>query len=429
MSARHGIRRAFRPGMGLILAALVGLTGCDSLFEVDNPNVIDASTVDPVDDGEIFARSAFQTLAAAYGNLAVYSAWFTTEAWVGDTFPTRNEFGRRFVDDQNTTLNGDVWFPLSRAVAQGEQVIEILEGTDQELSLALGAVTSGFGLVLMAESFCEGTMRQPGGEPGPLMTPDELLSEAVERFDQAIAAAGAVEGSEARDLVNASRVGKGRALLQQGDGTAAAAAVQDVPTDFVFEVPYVDDAGSRGRLGNGVYFYSAGGSRESLVVPPIYREMGLDLTGDPDDPEGDPRIPFFDSGRLAQDNTLQLYSQLDYPEWGSDIPLASGLEARYIAAEGSGDPSAILALVNERREVGGEDPYTGGNPLEELMRQRSLDFWLQAKRLGDLRRQGELVPWVIEPGPYYKDNLGEVFDQTCLPLPFPERNANPNIPT
>jgi starch-binding outer membrane protein, SusD/RagB family len=426
--------RRVRSGLGTLAAMAVllpVLSGCDSFFEVRTPNIIDASTVDPVADGTIFSRSAFQTFAAAYGDQILYTAWFTNEAWVGDTFPTRNEFGRRLVDDRNGTFSG-IWFGLQRGISQAEQVIESLgtaEGTD--LNVARAAMTSGFGLVLQAEAYCEGTMRQAGNEPGGLMTPAQLLEAAVQRFDMAIARGGAASGAEATSIVGASRVGKGRALLQLGQGGAAASAVAGVSPDFEFVVPYVDDAGNRGRLGNGVYFYSAGGSRESLVVPPHYRAMGQDFTGDPTDPPGDPRITFFDSGRDGQDSTLRLWSQLKYPSWASGIRLASGLEARYIVVEAGQNPGEMLTFINERRAVGGQDPISTTNLTEltaALMDQRSRDFWLEAKRMGDFRRHGNLVPNILQPGPYYKDGIGDVSDQTCWPLPNSEREANDNIP-
>lgn len=421
-----------RPAVRSVLLGAVALAvaACDSFFEVRNPNVIDASTVDPVQDGTVFSRSALQTFASALGNMIVYTAWFTDEARVGDTFPTRNEYGRRAVVADNGTHNGEVWFPLTRSIAQGEQVMEILGSEPgQELNVARAAMTSAFALTLMGETFCEGTMRGPGGVPGNLMTVVQILETAINRFDQAIAAAGATTGAEATNILNASRVGKGRALLQLGRGAEAVQAVAQVPTDFSYSLPYVDDAGNRGRLGNGVFAFSAGGTRESLVVPPHYRAIGQNLTGNPANPTGDSRIPYIDSGRLAQDNTLRLWSQRKYPSWASGIRLASGLEARYITAEGSGNTAQILALVNERRAVGGEGPYTGNDPLAELMRQRSLDFWLEAKRMGDFRRHPTRVPWILQPGPnYYKDNIGDVFDQTCWPIPRAERDANPNIP-
>ncbi len=415
--------RRVRSGLGTLAAAAVMLpvlAGCDSFFEVRNPGIIDAATVNPVEDGTIFSRSAFQTFASAYGTMIVYTAWFTNEGWVGDTFPTRNEYGRRAVDDRNGTHSGEVWFPLLRGIAQGEQVIEALgsePGTD--LNVARAALTSGFGLVLQGEAFCEGTMRGPGNTPGPLMTPAQLLETAVDRFDLAIQRGGAASGAEAANIVNSARVGKGRALLQLGRAGEAAQAVSGVPTSFEYEVAYVDDAGNRGRLGNGVYFYSAGGARESLVVPPHYRAMN------------DPRITFFDSGRDGQDSTLRLWSQLKYPSWATGIRLASGLEARYIEIEAGQNPAAMLAFINERRAVGEQAALSTTNLTElnaALMDQRSRDFWLEGKRMGDFRRQGNLVPNILQPGPYYKDNIGPVENQTCFPMPFSERNANPNIP-
>lgn len=408
--------------LAVLVASLPFVVGCDSLFQARYPTVIEASTLDPVADGTMFSRSAFQTLAQAYGLLIVYTGWFTNEAWVGDTFPTRNEFGRRFVDNRNGTLNGEVWFPLLRAISQAEQVLEVLAGAPgQELNMARAAFTSGFGLVLQAEAFCEGTMRGPKNEPGPLMSTTQLLQTALNRFDQAIQLGSQVSGStEATNIVTAARIGKGRALLQLGRRTEAAQAVSGVATSFVFNVPYVDDAGNRGRLGNGVYFFSFGGSRESLVVPPHYRAMN------------DPRIPFTDAGKNAQDGVLRFWTQRKYPSWAAPIRLASGLEARYIEIEAGQNPAAMLAFINERRAAGNQPPINTTNLQElmaELMAQRSRDFWLEAKRMGDWRRNPTMVPDILQPGPnYYKPELGAVSNQTCLPIPFNECNANPNIP-
>jgi hypothetical protein len=419
------INRRVRRSIGTLAVAATltaSLTACDlNFFDVENPNVIDAASVDPVADGTIFSRSAFQSFARAFGNgFIVYSAWFTNEMWVGDTFPTRNEYGRRLIDDRNTSSTNDLWNPLTQAIAQGEQVLEILDGeAGQELNLARGAMTSAFGLVLQGEAFCEGTMRGPGGEPGQLMTPTQLLETAVDRFDRAIGYATAATGTEATTILNASKVGKGRALLQLGRGAEAASAVAGVSSSFEFLVPYVDDAGNRTRLGNGVYFYSAGGSRESLVVPPHYREMN------------DPRVTFWDSGRNAQDGVTRFWSQSKYESWASGIRLASGLEARYIEVEAGGSAAAMLAFVNERRAAGNQDPINTTDAtalLAELMAQRSRDFWLEGHRLGDWRRNPNSVPDILEPGDnYYKPEVGTVSNQTCMPLPFAERNANPNI--
>lgn len=412
-----------RIGTLLVVAALApSLTACDlNFFDVKNPDVIDAASVDPVADGTIFSRSAFQTFARAFGQgFIVYTAWFTNEMWVGDTFPTRNEYGRRLIDDRNTSTTTDLWNPLTQAIAQGEQVLEILDGAPgQELNLARAALTSAYGLTLQGEAFCEGTMRGPLGVPGPLMTSTQLLETAVDRFDKAIAFAGGASGTEASSIADAARVGKGRALLQLGRKSEAAAAVAGVAASFEFNVAYVDDAGNRTRLGNGVYFYSAGGSREALVVPPHYQAMG------------DPRVTFADAGRNAQDGVTRFWSQKKFGSWASPIRLASGLEARYIVAEATLSGAALQAFVNERRAVGGQAPIAttdGAQLLTELMAQRDRDFWLEGHRMGDWRRNPNSMTNILEPGDnYYKPDVGTVSNQTCMPLPFAERNANPNI--
>ena len=417
--------RRVRGRVGALAAVAVlmpALTACDNFFQVENPDVIDAATVDPVADGTVFSRSAFQTFAVAYGSgYIVYTAWFTNEAWVGDTYPTRNEYGRRFIDQMNTSTAPDLWTPLTRSIAQGEAVIEILEGqTGQELNVARAAFTSGYALVLQAEGFCAGTMVQPGGVPGPRMTSQELLAKAIERFDKAMSAGGATTGTEAASIVTGAKVGKGRALLDLGRKTEAVAAVSGVATSYAFNVPYVDDASSRGRLGNGVYYYSFGGLREALVVPPHYRSMN------------DPRVQWADAGKFSQDGELRLYTQKKYPAWNSPIRLASGLEARYIEAEANLSAASTLTFINERRAAGGQAAVSTTNTTEllaHLMEQKSRDFWLEGTRMGDWRRNPNAVPNILPPGNnYYKPQLGDVQNQMCMPLPYAECNANPNMP-
>lgn len=430
MNSQNPTRRPSRSVVRTLVAvAIVGtVAGCDSFFEVRTPGIIQAGSVDAVQDGPTFANSAFQTLATAVPRIGLYGSWFTGETWVGDTFPTRNEFGRRDVSETNSSMLADVWNPLVRAIAAGEQIVELLDGNPgTELSIARGALTSGFGLVFMAEAYCEGTMRGAGGVPGPLMSQTQLLETAVTRFDRTIQSASAASGAQATALADAARVGKGRALLQLGRGAEAAQAVSGVPSAFVFNLPYVDDAGNRGRLGNYMFASSFRGSRANLVVAPFLREIGQDITGAPASPSGDPRIPFVATGATGQDGELPFFDQRKFDSWADPIALASGLEARYIAAEGSGSEAQILALVNERRAVGGQGPYTGTNPLAELVRQRTLDFWLDGRRMGDLQRHGNLLPGLTQPGDYYKPGIGSVGSQTCWPIPQSERTSNPEI--
>lgn len=152
------IRRAVsRTCVGALL--LAGAACSDQFLKVTNPNVIDASTVDPTTGAATLAASAQQNFATAFGWLIMYGAWFTDEADVSDTFPTRNEFGFRVISDLNGSLNGDVWQPLSLATASTKIVLDLdLPNPTTNINLARAATFRGFSIEMMAETFCTGTL-------------------------------------------------------------------------------------------------------------------------------------------------------------------------------------------------------------------------------------------------------------------------------
>lgn len=408
---------------GSVLAASLALqlAACEGAMEVRNPNIVVADEVDPEQDAATFARSAFQNLATAYGGIVVYTAWFTNEARVGDTFPTRNEYGRRLIDNRNGTHNSEVWAPLALAMESSEGVLDILEGKS-DVNVARAALTAGYSALLMAEAFCEGAIRvDRSAEYAQPQSKDQMLDHAINRFELAISAGDAAGGAEGTSLANAARVGLARAYLFKGDKANAVSAAKQVPDDFNFNLNYVDDASARGRLSNNVHIFS--NARESLVVGPEWRQIADD---------GDERIKYIDGERMAQDGVHNFYIQQKYPNYAAPIRLASGLEARYIAAEASGDVTEQLALINERRAEFGQAPYAGPNDansvLTELLFQKGLDFWLEAKRMGDWRRNPDNVKFIIKPSDeYYKPDVGPMGSDTCFPLPAAETDHNPNF--
>jgi hypothetical protein len=401
-------------------AALLAGAGCgDSFFQVTDPDVLEAINIDPKADGATLARSAFQNLAVAYGSVAVYTAWWSHEARVGDTFPTRNEFGRRFIDDTNGTLNGEGWQPITLAATTGAQVVKTLTGTPG-LPLAIGAFAEGWGLIFMAETFCDGSVAEGPQEPGPKLSTTQMLDRAIERLTLVQTEAAKLTGTEPAALSTAAQVGIARAHLQAGRKPQAVTAARAVPAAFNFDIKYVDDAANRGRLGNNVWSFTT--ARQSLVVPPEYRAIA---------DAGDTRIKYDNAGRLAQDSELQFYRQQKFTGYGVPMRLASGLEARYIAAEASGDMNEQLTLINERRAVGKQGTFSSTSAsavLAELMEQRARDFWLEGKKMGDYRRNGHAVPYVLpDNGTYYKPGVGTVGSQKCWPVPDAEKKNNPNF--
>src|SRR5690606_33280942 len=260
--------------------------------------------------------------------------------------------------------------------------------------VARSSMWSGFALTLLGEIFCQGVIAV-----GPPLTPEQTLDSAVVRFQRAIATAGALTGAEATKTVNASPIGLARAYLQKGDLANAIQAASQVPDGFVANAIYVDDPQSRGRTSNDVFATSAGTSQ---IVAADYRALN------------DPRVPFADAGINAQDGRNRLFRQQKYTSFADPIRVASALEARYIVAEATlkqGDATAALALIAERRQAGGQDPFAGAGQasiLAELMDQRARDFWLEAKHLGDALRNPAATPFVPAEGtPFYKPEQGD----------------------
>jgi starch-binding outer membrane protein, SusD/RagB family len=408
-------------------AALLGATGCDSLVDVENPNIVEATSIDPAADATTFARSALQNFYTAYGAgsggnepLILSGAWFTNELRVGDTFPTRNEFGRRIVSDANGTMNGALWTPLSRAMATSHEVIDLLRGVTGEesnINVARGNFAAGWSLLYMGEMWCQTVVRV-----GAPMTSAQAMDSAIVKFQRVISVGTANGTAEGASLADAARVGLARAHLNKGENTQAIAAANAVPADFEFFAPYADDPANRARLGNGLFGFNFGGGRESIVVGPEWRAHA---------DAGDERISYFDAGKDAQDGVQRLFAQDKFQSYGDPIRLASKLEADYIAAE-AGSTADQLALITARRLAAGVGAYAGpvdaASVLRELLLQKHLDLWLEGQRMGDFRRNPTAVSYILPPGDtYYKPEVGEVSDQMCWPVPVQEKDNNPNF--
>jgi starch-binding outer membrane protein, SusD/RagB family len=316
-----------------------------------------------------------------------------------------------------------VWRPLSVARASADRVLNLIgtaPGADRDINVARAALFAGFSMLDMADMFCVGTISTPDNQPGPPLNTQEMLNIAVERFTRAHAVGTAAGGAVGTQLANAALVGRARAHLQAGRNAQALQDANAVAPGFVFNLPYVDDVGNRTRLGNRMWSFTA--DRGSIGVAPAYQV-------------GDPRVPFLAPGThnfVAFEGPDQpiFAVQQKYPSYAAPIRLASRLEADYIAAEAQGT-AAMLALIQARRAANNRPAYTGGTDAESVLReflvQRAFEFYLENRKIGDLRRHPQHTPFVPQPGPYFKPGYGAVQDQVCLPLPQAETDNNPNF--
>jgi starch-binding outer membrane protein, SusD/RagB family len=433
MTTNRWLTVALVAGVGLASAA------CDDFMDVRVTDTISSETVNPLDDAATFSNSAWQNFQVFYSTMPVYAAWFTNELRVGDTFPTRNEYGRRDIVDDNGTAHTELWIPVQRAIASSEDALVLLdELPDSNINITRLYLTSAFASLIMAETYCTGVIRKGPGAPTPELNTAQMLDHAIERFGQAIASGQANGTATGTALANAARVGLARAHLFAGNTGQVAAAAGAVPADFVYNAVYVDDPGNRGRLGNTVFAFSGRqANRESGVVGPEWREIGLGedvSTGQPfaGQQDGDARVSWRFEGRTSQDGVHEYVFQTRHDGWGAPLPVASGLEARYLIAEATGSMADRLALINERRAANGHDPFVstdGDAVLEELLFQKGLDFWLTGRRMADWRRNPNHVRFILGPGDqYYKPDVGSMSNQTCFPLPWQEYSRNDDIP-
>jgi len=407
---------------GPILAsvAALGLASCNT--DVTNPSVIDAGTFDPTKDGKTLALSAQTNFYIAFQSVALFGGLISDEIWTGAIrLQTNRLASRTFLGSDD--VNADFFAPLSLAVASNENAVTALAtgpNASSDVNLARASMNLGFALDLMAETMCSGVI-----QGGPELSDTQLLDTAVTAFTTAVSAATAAGGAEGTDIVNEANVGLARAYLQLGDFANAATTAALVPPDYVANVITSANVSTQGTLGNQIFGTTVGGQ---AVAPERYRV-------------GDPRMPI-DSVTQAVPtlNGLPSIIQKKFTSYSDPIRLASGLEAQYIAAEaalqGSSNTAPALALIATRRAAGGQSPYSGPTDnlsvLEELLNQRARDFWMEGKKLGDLRRNPTVsLPSVLtDPvgAPFYTSVGGGTFGNTfCAPIPPEETNANPNF--
>lgn len=409
--------------LGLAFVAGFGLsaTGCDDFLDVKNPNILEAESVDPERDARLLTNSAYQQMINDWGDILIYDAWFTNEMRVGDTFPTRNEFGRRDITDTNGHISS-MWSDQHENMQFARTTIRSIEAAGNTIDLARAYFTAGWSMLTLGLRYCEGTIAQDWITPRGPIPSSAMLDSAITHLEKARTVAAAVGTTDATALATAALVGIAQAHLQNGRNTEAAQAAAQVPDNFSFTFWHLDDASNR-ALGNDIWSMTE--ARASFVVGPEYRAIA---------DAGDPRVKYLDRKRQAQDGELNLFITQKITGYGSPDRIASGLEADYIEIEANKNPAAMLAFINARRAVGGQAPISTTNVTElmrELMQQKARDFWLEGKRLPDFRRLGNTVPFIIQGGPnYYKDVQGGfVGDQTCWPVPRSEKQNNPNWPT
>ncbi len=433
------------------------LVGCDDLLSVDNPGAIypeeleDPALIDLMTNGVV---GEFQNF---FAYTSMYSAAFTDEFRNHHVYFENKDIDLRRVGTSNGTYVIYVWNTMHRARFMSDSIASRLknilsDSAKSDIRLARVLAYGGHTYTFMGEQLCEVPINMGPGHP-----PEEVFKMALPRFEEAIQVATAARARaeaagddalviEADSLIAFARVGAARAALNLGNFAAAISYAEPVAATYVspaqegfvywatflentFNLP-IWDAIADGAGDGGRWLSVRNTPFDGIADPriPLTRKR---VMNDEDDALGGPLVPNSPSSYSTYNGTAQ-GADLTRSAW---VRIASALEARYITAEAEGLTPDNLAFLNERRAIGGKaalDPsVTEEEYMAALRTERSIDFFADGHRLGDLRRYDRLYPGradnLWQTGPYPGSTTGETYgDQTCWPVPLSELEGNPN---
>jgi hypothetical protein len=427
----------------------------------------DVVTPEPLTDARALpallsgAQAEFQSAYIGQGDDSQISmsALMTDEFFDIETFPQRVEVDQRAIQNTNPTI-GPVYRRVHLARASSERAVDAYARLDSaNLARSELLSISGFSYVIFGENYCSGVPSSGQDADGNLVygapiTTQQQFDSAAARFDAAIAVAtqaAGVTGASAAAVTLANsraqlaRVGKARALLNQGKYAEAGALVTParVPTSFSDQVFGSENST---RENNGVVSLSSGVGRRYAGGPSTKAEPnGLNFI------DADPRAVSTQAGSSTGfDGFNPAYYQQKYPNRSSPVALADGVEARLIEAEAAlkvNDLATFLTKLNQARAgrlatmpalTAADIPATTAGQIDLLFKERGYNLWLTSHRLGDFRRlirqygrNAETVFPSSAAGQVYptlgpQKGAGRYLTDVNFPIPFEEQN-NPEF--
>lgn len=430
---------------------LLAATACSGLLDVETSDI--ARPEDLTSEAGLAAlrAGAFGDFSKAYGGDATPSdaqegqilatGLFTDEFKKTGTDPQRIAYDARRNDPAGVGGKLTTFFAnLHRARYAAEATAESYKaaGPDDASEVVAEMMNlAGFVYIFLAEDYCNGvpvsTLSTSGEiEYGALLTTQELLQLAVERFDTAIVHA---QTAARPDLERLARVGKARALVNLADFPGAAAAVASIPTSFRYDIRH---ATTTPRNQNSVFFAINQLERWSVVNG----KGGNGIDYQDAYTAGDPRTPWIIApDGLGFDRTAGTqYYQLLYSSLSASIPLATGAEARLIEAEAALRASDVPTFRNVHNTLRATlnaaavgpvdtDTMTAAQQIDFHFRERALWMYATGHRLGDMRRlirqYGRAENTVFPSGTYYRPQYPTYGTDVNFPVPFAETN-NPS---
>ena len=436
-SSRSTGRGRARGAPLLALWLALGTVGCDNLVQVENPNNVRGEDLEnPTAAGSI-ANGALYSVSAGYtAMLAPYSTVTDEVTWVG----SRDSWGELMEGFPGSAFNefNDGAFPY---IAEGrwmaDEAVKLLEGFDasgdlaafaERTDLARSYLYAAMAYVFIGDwldDFALSDRREaapPIGEAGMSV----MYTTAIGYLDKGLVIAQAEGDSDLELDILAMRARAKHALAVWG--LVGTRPISTANNGMVSDAGAVADAqaalamdGSDWRF---QFLYSAGTvDVESLADGGIQWQVSsrLELSLGPNffvfnaDGKRVDAPALNDPIAGTADPVLQDFLDA-FPTGDSYSPLTvlSAREMHLIIAESefatSGDNTAFRTAINDVRDFDGLPDYTGQpgvSALDLLRHMRSVNLYLQGRRLSDLYRWGLTSPqWqanstaVTDPGTF-----------------------------
>jgi hypothetical protein len=444
-----------RAGLAALMALAMSLTaGCstDEVLSVEDPDVVRPEALDDPANLPVFLSSAYAEVMAGYDG-GVYEGIINFSGLLSDEFIQTESFPTRFEVDTRNMLVGNsslvnIFRELSRGRASAERAARKYVELEQPAAIgrAESLMLAGFAYILFGENYCSGVPFSTLNDDqtivyGAPQTTQQTFETAIAKFDTAITVASAISSTKATAVVNAARVGRGRALLNLARFADASTAVASVPADFKFELQHSDNSA---RQNNGVWALSINGGRWGVAEKEGMNGLPFRTASDirvASRPRSSNNGNGFDGGPM--------FEALKYPARTTPVILADGVEAQLIKAETqlrASDATGFLATLNALRSNAAvlaargyaapfaalADPGTAAGRQDLLFRERAYWLFLTAHRVGDMRRlvrqYGRGAEAVFPTGAYSSNGRTSIYGtDTSFPIPVEEQN-NPEAP-
>jgi starch-binding outer membrane protein, SusD/RagB family len=315
---------------------------------------------------------------------------------------------------------------VRRLVAAGPPPTGSLQTPAQYANLLQQAhIWAGYANRVLGENMCDAVIDGGAKQPNSV-----YFTRAESHFTAAIAVTGGAAATTATN-VNAATAGRAAARVFLGNWSGAVADATTIPIGFVYNLPYYSIGEDAQR--NRIAFSSANTPyRAHTQWNTWYRDY---VTATPD-----PRVPINLTSTLLGDAAIDccgrvpFLPQLKHNSSASPVRLASGREMLLIRAEDrlrqtTPDVPGAMAFINQVRTNAGTATVSATTVDEAwrlLKRERGIELWLEARRLGDRRR------WVGTPGalhtlevPGTASNLAR--QDLCFPISRSEQDTNKNL--